>query len=91
MPNHVHVLFKVHAEPMALIVGAWKGFTAKAANKLLNRKGKFWQEEYWDTYMRDAEHEVRARRYIETNPVKASLVNAPEEWRWSSASHLDKH
>lgn len=46
MPNHVHVLFKVQAEPMAQIVGAWKGFTAKAANKLLNRKGKFWQEEY---------------------------------------------
>jgi len=23
--------------------------------------------------------------YIEYNPVRAGLVNAPEEWQWSSA------
>jgi len=28
---------------------------------------------------------LRIIEYIEQNPVKANLVNCPEEWRWSSA------
>jgi len=28
--------------------------------------------------------------YIEYNPVRAGLVNAPEEWQWSSA-HTRRH
>src|SRR5262249_11981529 len=58
MPNHVHVLFLVQSVPMSQLMEAWKGFTAKEANKLLGRKGSFWQEDYWDTYMRDARHEL---------------------------------
>jgi hypothetical protein len=59
MTNHVHLLFLVMDVPMSQLVDAWKGYTAKAANKILARKGQFWQEGYWDTYMRDGEHESR--------------------------------
>jgi putative transposase len=91
MPNHVHVLFLVKEVPMAEVIWAWKSFTAKEVNKLLGRKGHFWQAEYWDTYMRDGEHEARTRRYIENNPTKAKLVAAPREWRWSSARWRDEY
>jgi REP element-mobilizing transposase RayT len=64
MPNHVHVLFLVQNVPMWKVVDAWKGFTAKKANTILGRKGQFWQEGYWDTYMRDEAHEARSRRYV---------------------------
>jgi REP element-mobilizing transposase RayT len=84
-PNHVHLLFQVLDVPMSALIDAWKGYTAKEANKLLGRKGAFWQEGYWDTYMRDEAHELKARRYIENNPVKAHLAVAPKEWAWSSA------
>ena len=80
MPNHVHLLFLVQDVPMWQLVDAWKGFTAKEANKLLGRKGQFWQEGYWDTYMRDSEHEARTRRYIEKNPTKAKLVASTMDW-----------
>jgi menaquinone-specific isochorismate synthase len=76
MPNHVHLLFEVKDVPMSVLVDAWKGYTAKKANKLTGRQGKFWQAGYWDTYMRDSEHERRSRRYIENNPLKARLVNS---------------
>jgi REP element-mobilizing transposase RayT len=79
MPNHVHLLFLTRDVPMWQLVDAWKGYTAKAANKILGRKGRFWQEGYWDTYMRDREHEVRTQRYIENNPTKAKLVVLPKE------------
>ena len=74
MPNHVHLLFKVFSVPMSQLLDAWKGFTAKQANKFLGRHGKFWQDGYWDTFMRDEEHERRSQIYIEGNPVKAGLA-----------------
>lgn len=91
MPNHVHLLFLVQDVPMSQLIDAWKGFTAKEANKLLGRKGKFWQDGYWDTYMRDAEHERRTRRYIENNPTKAKLVASTKEWEFGSARFRDAY
>jgi REP element-mobilizing transposase RayT len=85
MPNHVHVLFKTGGTSLSVILGSWKKYTASAANRLLKRKGAFWQSDYWDTFMRDADQEFETRRYIENNPVKAGLVLEPADWRWSSA------
>jgi len=91
MPNHVHLLFLVQSVPMCRLVDAWKGYTAKQANKILGRKGPFWQEGYWDTYMRDCEHEMRTKNYLENNPVKAKLAALPREWPWSSARFRDTY
>ena len=90
MPNHVHVLFAVGKIPMAEIVESWKSFTAKAANKLLGRTGRFWEPDYWDTFMRNDEHCATTVRYIESNPTKAKLVREPKEWPWCSARLRDE-
>ena len=74
---------------MSRLVNDWKGYTAKEANKLLGRTGQFWQEGYWDTYMRDEEHESKVRRYIENNPTKGKLVAFRKDWPWSSARFRD--
>jgi REP element-mobilizing transposase RayT len=91
MPNHVHLLFKVLNVPMSQLLDAWKGFTAKQANKVLGRRGKFWQDGYWDTFMRDEEHERRTKNYIEQNPVKAGLVVSSKDWPRSSARFRDDY
>lgn len=85
MPNHVHVLFEVGEVPMSKIVQSWKRQTAREANKLLGQNGAFWQPDYWDTYMRDIEHQQRTIRYIQNNPVKAGLVSRYQDWPWRSA------
>ena len=89
MPNHVHVLFEVGEMSMAEILKSWKQFTATQANKLLGNCGPFWQADYWDTYMRDPEHEERTIRYIRNNPVKAGLVTAWQEWPWTFVRPAD--
>jgi REP element-mobilizing transposase RayT len=89
MPNHVHVLLQVLDTPLSKIMQNWKSISAVAANKLLGRSGDFWQSDYWDTYMRDDEQRRKAVRYIESNPVKAKLCRAPEEWPFSSARFRD--
>ena len=83
MPNHVHVLFEVGAVSMAKVVQSWKGASARAANQVLGMSGPFWQPDYWDTFMRDVEHEERTVRYIRNNPVKAGLVSEWSQWPWT--------
>lgn len=90
MPNHVHTLFKVSGtSPLSKIMQNWKSISAVAANKLLNRSGDFWQEDYWDTFMRDEEQTRKAIRCIENNPVKAKLCRTPEAWPFGSARFRD--
>jgi REP-associated tyrosine transposase len=91
MPNHVHALFKTGRTPLGTVIGDLKEFTARKANKLLHRSGQFWAHDCWDTYIRNAEHELKTRRYIENNPTKAFLVRDPKDWPWSSARFRDEH
>ena len=91
MPNHVHALFKVNTIPLSIIVADLKEYTAREANKELGRRGQFWADDYWDTFMRNAEHELKTRRYIENNPTKAYLVRDPKDWPWSSSRFRHDH
>ena len=86
MPNHIHVMIEpFEGHTLGSIVHSWKSYTALEANKCLGRKGKFWQREYFDRFVRDEEHYVNSSSYIHENPVKAGLVDTPEEWKFSSA------
>jgi len=86
MPNHVHVLITpVEGFSLSDILHTWKSYTAKEANRILGRSGKFWQEEYFDRYIRNENHYWAAIEYIELNPVKARLCEAKEQWRFGSA------
>ena len=91
MPNHVHVLVQTRQEPLAHVLQSWKRFIAREANLLLSRKGSFWEREYWDTYMRDEAQMVKARCYIDQNPVKAGLAREAKAWPWSSARFRDPY
>jgi len=91
MPNHLHFLVKIGGTPLSKIVKELKRYTSREANKILRRIVAFWCEDYFDTYMRDAQHELKTRRYIENNPVKALLVREPKEWPWSSARFRDEN
>jgi hypothetical protein len=44
----------------------------------------FWQDESYDHLVRHREEFERIRNYIENNPVVAGLVQAPEQYLWSS-------
>jgi len=90
MPNHVHVLFRQDA-PLDRIVHSWKSFTATQANRMLQRQGPFWAPDYWDTYMRDDDHEQKAIKYVEENPVNACLARTEAEFKWSSARFRDEY
>jgi len=85
MSNHVHMLVTPKVPP-AKFMQSVKGFTAREANKILNRTGEpFWQSESYDHFVRNDEEFLKIRDYIEQNPVKAGIVMRAEDYRWSSA------
>ncbi len=85
MPNHIHVLIQIKQTPLAKLVQSWKTITSKFVGRHFGRRGKWWQDDYHDRYIRDDAHFHKAVRYIENNPVKAGLVKDAKDWRWSSA------
>jgi putative DNA methylase len=91
MPNHVHLVVDVWDVPLAKLINGWKGKSARGANKLLGRRGAFWQEDYYDTVVRDEVHLKRAIRYTDQNPVKAFLTKVAREWASSSARYRDEY
>jgi REP element-mobilizing transposase RayT len=83
MPNHVHVVLRLFpGQELPKVVHSWKTYSAKMANRQLNRSGSFWQREYYDRLVRDGEELERAISYILRNPEQAGLAAWP--WAWSA-------
>jgi REP element-mobilizing transposase RayT len=86
MPNHIHLLAtRFENYTLADIMQTLKSITSHKANRILKRTGQFWMPDYFDRYIRNAEHFSNTVRYIENNPVKARLCSRLEDWRFSSA------
>jgi len=49
-----------------------------------------WHREYWDRFIRNERHFQQVVEYIHQNPVKAGLVERPEQWPWSSACTMEE-
>ena len=90
MANHVHLLATPRV-PVSELTQSLKKFTGRECNRLLGRTGEpFWQDESYDRLVRDDAEFARIASYIETNPVRAGLVAAPEEFSWSSAGMVGR-
>jgi len=74
MPNHVHLLVQLIEDTrLGEQCASWKRFTATRINRLVGRRGHFWQGESHDRIVRNAEGFLRHRAYIAENPSKAHL------------------
>lgn len=78
MPNHVHVVVEPITHSLPDILHSWKSFSANACNKLLGRKGAFWQVEYFDHLIRNHDDFECCVNYTWHNPEKAGFV----DWKW---------
>ena len=73
MPNHVHILLKVYDDyEIGNIVKSWKSYSGRLINEYKNTMGfnidkRLWQRGYWDRYIRDEKHFLRAIEYIKKN------------------------
>ena len=65
------------------VLHLFKGNTAYYANKAIGRKGKFWQKDSYDHFVRNDKEWNNIVHYILQNPVKAGFVKQPSEWEFS--------
>jgi putative transposase len=89
MLNHAHLVctpLKKSVETyfgLTEILHSLKRHTAREANKILQRRGTFWQDESYDHFIRDDAELERIIKYVLYNPVKANLVKEQADWKWT--------
>lgn len=102
MPNHVHLVVDTANQLDTLqpdeevtssnyrqlyqTLKVIKGGSAFEANRLLNRRGAFWQSESYDHYVRDDAELKRIINYTLQNPVKSGLADDWREWPYTYLS-----
>ena len=89
MSNHVHLIaIPTEEDSMAKALGRTHSDYARYANLLRRGCGHFWQARFYSCPLGPS-HRWAALAYIETNPVRAGIVNSAADYPWSSArAHL---
>ena len=90
MPNHTHLIaVPSDKESLKSAIGEAHRRYARMINFRKGWRGYFWQGRF-SSFIMDEAYCLTAVRYIELNPVKAKLVNSPENYKWSSCkAHLN--
>jgi len=56
-------------------------------NRRHNRKGFFWSERFKSVIVDKGETLINCLAYMDLNPIRARMVEKPEEYRWSSIGY----
>ena len=86
MRNHVHLILT--PAPLVSLEKAMqfiKGGLSYRAKREMIFNGEIWQKSYNEHRIRDASEYAKHVEYVWMNPVKAGLVQRPEEYPYSSA------
>tara|TARA_Y100000782_G_scaffold19407_1_gene20355 strand:+ start:16734 stop:17402 length:669 start_codon:yes stop_codon:yes gene_type:complete len=85
MTNHVHLL--VTPSTITSLSSFMKALSQRYVqyiNRTYKRSGSFWEGRYKSSVTSEDHYVLACYRYIELNPVRASMVEHPAEYRWSS-------
>jgi putative transposase len=86
MANHFHLLLTAgETTSLEKTVQLIKGGSSHEIHKQTENKMEIWQVGFHDWTIRDGEDYRAKVGYIHLNPVKARLVERPEDWVFGSA------
>jgi|SRR5215469_10571946 len=85
MTNHVHLLLTPKKTDSAGLLMKHLGQRyVQYINRAYRRSGTLWEGSFRSCPTQNEEYVLSCYRYIELNPVRASMVQHPGEHRWSS-------
>jgi putative transposase len=85
MPNHVHMLLVPQSrDGLGCLMKRVAGRHTARLNQREGLTGSAWQGRYFSSVVDRDSYLQECHRYIELNPVRASLVADPALYRWSS-------
>jgi REP element-mobilizing transposase RayT len=76
MPDHVHLIATPHPHSCEIAIGGW----VKALKAIAAQREFRWQQGFADHVLRSEESAFEKWEYIRMNPVRAGLVERPEDW-----------
>lgn len=86
MPDHVHLVLTVHRdETIERAMQFIKGGFSYRLKKEFGYSGEVWQRGFSEVRVEDEQSFLRHREYIAETPVKAGLVDSPEEFPYCFA------
>jgi putative transposase len=85
MPNHVHLIIEVK-EPIMLckIMKCLNLSYTLYFNSKYEKVGHLWQDRFKSKIIEKDAYLLECVNYIETNPIRASLVSDLNKYTWSS-------
>lgn len=84
MTNHFHLLLRTPEEGLPEGMQRLNTWLAITFNRRLARRGRVLEAPYKAKLIREQEHLLGVARYVPLNPVRAKLVERPEDYEWSS-------
>lgn len=84
MDNHYHLLIETPDGNLSIGMRQLNGVYTQRFNKRRGRSGHLFQGRYKAVVVQKDSHLLEACRYVVLNPVRARIVESPEQWIWSS-------
>lgn len=85
MTNHIHLLATpIGPDSIGLMMQALGRRYVRYFNSRHRRTGTLWEGRYRSCLVDSDDYLLQCQRYIELNPVRAAMVTAPGDYRWSS-------
>jgi putative transposase len=92
MENHIHLLVREPPEGIATMMKRINTTYACYFNRKNHRVGHLFQDRFKSEPIEDERYLMAVIRYIHNNPVKAGIVERPEQYKWSSYNrYLQPH
>ncbi len=84
MTNHFHLYVRTPQPNLSPGMHDLNSGYASAFNRRHRRSGALYQGRFKAVLVEDESHSLELTRYVHLNPVRAKIVDAPEQYAWSS-------
>ena len=84
MPNHYHLLIYLRDKDLSAAMHRFTMSYTNAINRRYGRSGSLFEGRFQTRLVDSDAYLLQLTRYIHLNPVKAGLVQRPEDWEFSS-------
>ena len=79
--------FRQRFADLSEFVGEIKQRFSRYYNRLHKRRGYFWGDRFKSVIVEEGDTLINLLAYIDLNPVRAGIVNKPEDYRWCSLGY----
>lgn len=85
MPDHLHAVIRLKGDKtISQVMNRVKGVASRKINLLRRHEGSLWQEGFHDEVIRNEKQMNATIDYIHCNPIRAGLVENPDDYEFSS-------